>query len=297
MLDMLNSVANVWIGRRATPCSAALAAVSGRAPAVVVTGASRGIGRALAARFASDGHAVLLIARNMPELEEAASAIAREAGVRAVPLVLDVTLPDAPARIDAALATAELYADVLVNNAGMGLAGPFIEQPAEAIEQLVALNITAASRLMRHFLPSMLARARGGILNVGSLGGFVPGPHQAAYYASKAYLISLTEAVAFETRGRGVRLTVVAPGPVETGFHHAMRAEQALYRTAIPALSAEAVARSAHRGFKIGRRVIVPGLVPQAAALAVKLLPHAVTVPIVGALLGVTLRSSEAEKG
>lgn len=297
MLNVLNSVADVWIGRRAVPRGEALAAVSGRAPAVVVTGASRGIGRALAARFAADGQAVLLIAREMPALEEAASAISRDAGVRAVPLALDVTLPDAPSRIDAALAAADLYADVLVNNAGMGLAGPFVDQPWEGIEQLIALNMTAASRLMRHVLPSMLGRARGGILNVGSLGGLVPGPHQAAYYASKAYLISLTEAVAFETRGRGVRIAVAAPGPVDTGFHHAMRAEYALYRSALPALSADAVARSAYRGFKIGRRVIVPGLVPQAAQLAVKLLPHAITVPIVGALLGVTLRNGADEKG
>lgn len=287
MLHALSSLADVWIGRRAAPDAGALAAVEGLVPAVVVTGGSRGIGHALAARFASNGRAVVIVARGKNALEAAAEEIARATGGRIVPLALDVTRPDAPARLDAALGEARLYADVLVNNAGMGLSGPFVDQPPAAIEQLIALNVTAASRLMRHALPPMLARARGGILNVGSLGGLVPGPHQAAYYASKAYLVSLTEAVAFEARGRGVRIAVVAPGPVDTGFHRAMQAEDALYRTMLPALSAQAVARSAYRGFMIGRKVVVPGLLPTAAALAVKLLPHAVSVPIVGALLGV----------
>lgn len=290
MLQALSALADLWIGRRAVPRSEALAAVAGLAPAVVVTGGSRGIGRALALRFARGGHAVLVVARARDPIEAAVREIARTTGVRAVPLALDVTLPDAPARLDAALAEAGLYADVLVNNAGVGLAGAFADQSSAAIEDLVALNVLAATRLMHHALPPMLARGRGGILNVGSLGGLVPGPYQAVYYASKAYLVSLTEAVAFEARGRGVRIAVVAPGPVDTRFHRAMQAEDALYRTVLPALGAETVANSAYRGFLLGRTLIVPGLLPTVAAVAVKLLPHAVSVPIVGALLGIGIR-------
>lgn len=294
MLNTAKAAADLWIGRRAAPSPDALAAVAGLVPAVVVTGGSRGIGRALAMRFAASGRAVLLIAREQGPLEVAAREIARTVGVQAVPLALDVTLPDAPARLDAALSEAGLYADVLVNNAGIGLAGAFVDQSPAAVEDLIALNIVAASRLMHHALPPMLARGQGGILNVGSLGGLVPGPYQAAYYASKAYVVSLTEAVAFEARGRGVRIAVVAPGPVETRFHRAMQAEDALYRTVLPASSAEAVAKSAYRGFLLGRTVIVPGLLPSLAAVAVKLLPHAVSVPIVAALLGVSARAPES---
>ena len=291
MAHLLVSLADLWIGRRAAPRAEALAAVRGLKPAVVVTGASRGIGRALAARFARAGRDLMLIAREQGPLEAAAAEIAQAAGVTAAPLALDVTAPDAVPRLDAALAAAGLYMDVLVNNAGVGLAGPFEDQKAEDIESLIALNVTAATRLMHHALPPMLARGRGGILNVGSLGGLVPGPYQAAYYASKAYLISLTEAVAHEARGRGVRIAVVAPGPVDTGFHRAMQAESALYRTIVPAMNAEAVARSAYRGFLIGRTAMVPGLLPTAGQLALKVLPHAVSVPLVGALLCVGPRA------
>jgi short-subunit dehydrogenase len=291
VLRPIASLADLWIGRRADPDPKALAAVSTLAPAVVVTGASRGIGRALAMRFAQAGHTVVLVARTEAPLAAAAEATRRAADVRVVPLSLDITLADAPERLDGALREAGLFADVLVNNAGVGLAGPFAEQPRPDLERLVALNIAAATRLMHHALPPMLARGRGGILNVASLGGLVPGPYQAAYYASKAYLVSLTEAVAYEARGRGVRITAVAPGPVDTTFHRAMQAEGALYRTIVPAISAEAAAHSAYRGYLIGRTVIVPGVLPSLAALAVKLLPHAISVPLVGALLALGNRA------
>lgn len=295
MLQPLVSLADLWIGRRAAPRAEALAAVDGLTPAVVVTGGSRGIGRALALRFAHAGRDLLLISREKSLLEAACGEIARMTGVRVVPLALDITQSDASTQLDAALREAALYADVLVNNAGAGLAGPFAEQRAEDVAQLIALNITAATRLMHHALPPMLARGRGGILNIGSLGGMVPGPHQAAYYASKAYLLSLTEAVAHEARGRGVRIAVVAPGPVDTTFHRAMRAENALYRMVIPALSAEAVARSAYRGFLLGRTLIVPGLLPTLAAVAVRILPHTLSVPLVGGLLAVGKRPSRQD--
>lgn len=285
MLDTLVSLADLWIGRRAAPQPGAMADVTGLQPCVVVTGASQGIGFALASHFANSGRPVAMVARSRDALDRAAASIRHGRGPAILAVPLDVTDTDAPARLDAALREAGFYADILINNAGMGLSGSFSTDDADRLTTLITLNITAATRLMRHALPAMIRRGRGGILNVSSLGGLVPGPHQAAYYASKAYLISLTEAVAYEERGRGVRIATVAPGPVNTGFHRAMQAENALYRRVVPALSTQAVAASAYRGFMLGRRVIVPGFLPWAAALAVKILPHALTVPLVSLLL------------
>ena len=119
---------------------------------------------------------------------------------------------------------------------------------------------------MRHALPAMLARGEGGIINVASLGGLVPGPNQAAYYASKAYVVSLTRAVAAENAGRGVRLMALAPGPVDTGFHHAMGAELSFYRQLVLALSADQTARSAYRGYVLGFWARRPGPYRKVAA-------------------------------
>jgi hypothetical protein len=286
MRDPITRLFDLWNGRRADPKPEAIAAVAGRSPAAVVTGASRGIGLALAKRFARAGHPLLLLARESEKLRAAADEIASTHDVAAVPLALDVTTPNAWEQIEAELDRHGLFCDILLNNAGIGLSGRFDTLDAADIERLISLNVTAATRLMHRALVPMLARGRGGILNVASLGGLVPGPNQAAYYASKAYVVSLTEAVAHEISGRGVRVAAVAPGPVATGFHAAMGADGARYRVLVPAISPERVANSAFLGFAWGRTVIVPGLLPSAAALAVKVLPHALTVPIVGALLG-----------
>ncbi len=285
MPDALRFLVEPWVRRRSRPDAAALAAVAGRVPATVVTGGSRGIGLALARRFAEAGDTLVLVARRHDPLEAAAQSISRDYKVKAVPLALDVTTPGAPAEIDRCLAENGLYLDRLVNNAGVGLAGPFHAMSAEDIDRLLGLNVAALTRLMRHAIAPMRERGRGGILNVSSLGGLAPGPYQSAYYASKAFVISLTQAVAYEVRGEGVRVAVVAPGPVETGFHAGMGAESSLYRRLLPAQTPAMVARSAFRGFMLGRRVIVPGLLPTAASLALRFLPHAIVVPVIGRLL------------
>ena len=275
-----------WIARWAAPDPAAIASVAHLRPAVVVTGGSSGIGLAIARAFHTQGETVVLLARDPARLAAARATFpGPPAPSRVFTLALDITASDAPARIDAALETLGLVLDILVNAAGVGLAGPFDSHDEAALQGMLTLNIDALTRLTRHFLPAMKARARGGILNVASLGGYVPGPGQAAYYASKAYVCSLTEGIAAEVAGSGVRVTVVAPGPVATGFHAAMGADHSLYRWLIPALSPQRAASAAVAGFRLGRPVVVPGVIPKALAVAVAVLPHAVTLPLVRLLL------------
>jgi short-subunit dehydrogenase len=251
----------------------------------VVTGGSEGIGLALARRFAAAGHGLILVARRPELLAEAADRIRAEYRVEAVALAADLTAPGAIAAIEAALAERRAYADVLVNNAGMGLAGPFLDQSPEQVLRLIDLNIRALTELTRHFLPGMCVRGRGGILNVASLGAYAPGPNQAVYYASKAYVQSFSEAIADEVAGRGVRITALLPGPVNTGFHARMGAERALYRYLVKPASAESTARAGYRAFALGLRLYVPGLFNPILALLMRISPHRIVVPIVRVLL------------
>jgi len=274
---------DVWLRRRWRPDPDALSQWTELQPAVVVTGGSEGIGFEIARRFAKRGRAVVLVARRSEPLETAASAIRQEFGTTVLTVPLDVTRSDAPQALQERLLQNGFYADVLVNNAGMGLSGDYISQ--EELGQLIELNVRALSVLMRHFLPAMCVRGRGGVLNVASLGGYAPGPYQAAYYASKSYVIALTEAVAWETRGLGVRVAVFAPGPVRTRFHARMGAENALYRWLIPAPSPSLAAGSAVRWFEWGRTVITPGVMGPLLAIVMRLTPHPILVPIIGWLL------------
>ena len=285
MKNPLQTVLEWWLRRWWRPDPAAQARIPQGQPAVVITGGSEGIGLALAHRFAAAGHTLLLVARSPDRLEAARTELQREDSARVILLALDITTPDAATRIAAALAGHGLYADVLVNNAGIGLGGEFTSHAPDAIALLIGVNVGALTSLTRQFLPDMCVRGRGGILNIGSLGGYASGPYQAAYYASKAYVMSFTRAVAHETRGQGVRVALVAPGPVETLFHSRMGSGTAFYRFFIPGQSPESVARSAFRGFRWGQRVILPGVFTPVLTLAMKLTPAIVVVPIIAVLL------------
>ena len=274
-----------WKRRAWRRNDAAIAALAGTRPAVVVTGGSDGIGLALAAAFATPEHTSVLVARGQPKLARAKERMAAGGSGGTLILSLDVTAPDAPARLRQFLAENDLYADILINSAGIGTTGDFADEPEANLEDQTQLNVTALTRLCRAFLPDMLVRGRGGIVNVASLGGFGPGPYQAAYYASKAYVISLTRALAHETRGQGVRIACLAPGPVNTEFHARARGETALYRHILPAMAPEQVARSARRGYDLGLGMIIPGVFSNLLGFALRVLPAKLTTPIVAILL------------
>ncbi|MEL7543021.1 MAG: SDR family oxidoreductase [Pseudomonadota bacterium] len=285
MRNTVNEWLNRW-RRRHWRASETQDRYRGLEPVVCITGGSDGIGLALAQQFARDGHALLLVARDPSRLEMARRKIVREVP-EAVVHLHHVDLRDAENRrgLEAHAATLGFYVDVLVNAAGSGLSGPFLSHSAPNIDDLITLNMTALTDLCRKLLPGMMVRGRGGILNVSSLAGEVPGPFQAAYYASKSYVTSLGAALAHEMSGHGVRITTLAPGAVDTTFHDRMGAEGSFYLVAFGRQSPVKVAEAGYRGFLRWRRFVVPGIVHKFNALALHLAPDVIAVPFMGFLL------------
>jgi len=251
-------------------------------PIVLVTGGSRGIGLALARGFAARGYNIFIVARNGEQLRAAASDIETEFGVLVRHAACDLAEPNGADAIVAKLAGAGVYADILVNCAGVAVAGDFIGNDARRAHATLALNVKAATDLMYACLPGMVARRRGGVLNVASLAGMMPMPFCALYGATKSYLIALSRAVATEVAGSGVNVSVLAPGFVDTDFF-ARNLETDRRSTALlPALSTEAVAHTAINGFLAGQTVITPGVLGTLCRLGTMLLPYGVLAPFVG---------------
>lgn len=252
-------------------------------PAVVIVGASRGIGRSIAKVAAREHAIVVLVARSAGGLTAAATEI-REAGGEAFTLELDLLAQDAPRRLEDYLIGQGLACDVLVNSAGHGLRGAATALPAGDQLAIIDLNIRAICAMTLHFLPGMVARKRGGVINLGSVAGFTPGPYMALYYSSKAFLRSFSEALHQEVRRTGVTVTCVAPGPVATDFLQSSGAGQTMLFNLLPKLSSDEVAERAWKGYKSGRRTVVPGLSAKLIATAAALLPAAVMLPLIGSL-------------
>ena len=271
--------------RRNLPADAGPDPQDKRRDVVLITGASEGIGLSLAREFAAAGHDVALVARSEDKLTENAERLRSEHGISVDCIPIDLAIHGHCDRLAEDLEARGLRVDVLVNNAAIGLSGPFTEQAHADVLRLADLNMRVLSDLMHRYLPGMLARGDGGIMNVASLGGALPGPYQAAYYASKAYVISLSEAVAHEIGGRGTRLSVVVPGPVATRFHRTMGAESALYTKVLGCMDADVVARAAYQGFRCRKVLITPGLLTTFNYFAVRILPHTLTTPLIGVLL------------
>jgi short-subunit dehydrogenase len=240
----------------------------------LVTGASAGLGSEFARLFAADGHDVMLVARRRDRLDALAAELGGTPGVRTFVLAVDLADAGASRRIADEAAARGLAIDFLVNNAGYGATGAFAAADATASLGMLQVNVTALVELTRLFLPGMLERRRGRILNIGSTAGFQPGPFMATYYASKAFVNSFTEALAYELEGTGVTATVSCPGATATEFAgHAGNAESLLFR--LGAADAKSVAREAYQAMMAGQRMLVHGITNKLGVQALRMSPRA----------------------
>jgi uncharacterized protein len=226
----------------------------------LITGASGGIGYELARLFAKDHHNVVLVARSAPKLTQFADELQRQFGVSAKAVALDLTAPPAPQFLFDQLQREGVAVDILVNNAGYGVLGEFAKVPLEESLGQIQLNITALTHLTKLFLGAMIERRSGKIMNVASTAGFQPGPLMAVYYATKAYVISFSEALANELAGSGVTVTCLCPGPTDTGLQARAGTENTVLFKKLRPMSAETVARHGYRGMMAGKALVISGL-------------------------------------
>jgi hypothetical protein len=250
----------------------------------LVTGASSGIGAEIASLLASRGFGVTLVARTRTKLDALADTLRSRHGVRAETIAVDLTDEDARAGIVAEVEERSLLVNVLVNNAGLSTMGPVYRSDPAAELAMVRTDVEAVVHLCSLFLPGMVERRSGCVLNVASTAAFQPLPGQAGYGASKAFVLSYTHALRGELRGTGVTATVLCPGPVDTGFAAAAGISDAEAASAMPKVMwvpARDVARAAVAGMDADRAVIIPGVANRISAAAGWLSPRGVLVPMV----------------
>jgi uncharacterized protein len=246
----------------------------------LITGASAGIGAELARVFASNGHRVVLVARRADRLNKLADEIAAAGGPRPIVITCDLQQTDACDKIEAALAAEGVEVEFVVNNAGFGLSGNAIEMDRAEQLNIIAVNIRTLTDLSLRFSGSLI-RHRGGILNVSSIAGFLPGPGMAVYYASKAYVLSFTEALRRELAPRGVRVSVICPGTVPSEFL-ARAGVKPGFDSVILNVSASNVAQLGYRGLMSNKRAVMPGLGMKIVPVLLRLFPRGFILAAVG---------------
>ncbi len=238
---------------------------------VLITGASSGIGLELARLFAADGASLILVARRMEPLNALAEELRSRYAVETKVIGKDLSVHGSARELHDEIVATGMQVDVLVNNAGFGKMERFDRISLETYTAMLELNVVTLTQLTRLFLPGMLERNRGKILNLGSTASFQPGPHAAVYYASKAYVRSLSEALAEELKGTGVTVTCLCPGPTHTEFGQTAGMEQTLLFKR--AMHVEPVAKAGYRAMRKGTVTLVPGLSNKMLALSSKFLP------------------------
>jgi short-subunit dehydrogenase len=248
----------------------------------LITGASSGIGLELARLFARDGADLVLVARRRELLEDLAAELRREHGISTTVLDEDLAQEPAPARIARTLGDRGITVDTLVNNAGFGTYGPFLDSDLGATLELVQVNVASLVALTRLITPAMVERRSGRILNVASTAAFQPGPLMAVYYASKAFVLSFSEALANELHGSGVTVTALCPGPTRSEFQRRAAMEDSrLVSGLVPMMESAAVALAGYRAMRKGRTLVVPGVANRLGVFSVRLAPRRLLTAVV----------------
>lgn len=251
----------------------------------LVTGASAGLGKELASLFAKDGHDLVLVARSETKLRTLAGDLARAHGITAHVVPADLADGAAPAQIFERTQQLGVAVDVLVNNAGFGTNGAFLDLDLAREKEMIAVNCTALLELTHRFVQPMRARGQGRVLNIASTAGFQPGPFMATYYATKAFVISFSEALAFELRGTGVRVTCHCPGATATEFAgRAGNDKTPLFKGNSNVASASEVAAHAYRAMRAGRSLAIFGALNQLGVHSLRFSPRGVVQKIAAKL-------------
>jgi len=241
--------------------------------AVLITGASSGIGRELAKLFAKDSYDLILVARSQDELEALARELKSTYDIFVKVIAIDLSESTSPKKIFQVTEAANLKVSVLINNAGFGTYGEFVTLPIDTELDEIQVNITSLTHLTGLFLPSMVKSKKGKVLNVSSTGAFAPGPLMASYFASKAYVLHFSEALSEELRGSGVTVSVLCPGPSRTGFIKRAHVESVpFFQKRL--MTSEKVARIAYQGLFLEKEIIIPGFINRLEVFLTRFMPR-----------------------
>ncbi len=243
----------------------------------LITGASGGIGYELVLLMASKGHNMLLVARSEDKLKQIADSLSKRHNIKVIYLAVDLAVEKERMKLVDYIRNNNLQINILVNNAGFGDAGFFADADWQKNERMIQLNITALTHLTREFLPDMIARNKGRILNVASIAGYLPGPLMSVYYATKSFVVSFSNALHSELRGTGVTVTTLSPGPVETNFFTEAGAADAKVNKLMKPASANSVAHYGYMRMMQGKRKAIQGLNNKFMVFGLRFMPSFVT--------------------
>jgi hypothetical protein len=248
----------------------------------LITGASRGIGYELAVLFAKNQHNVILVARDEEKLKKVSDYLGNTYHVKILTIPADLSHPHAADEIYRNVLEHNISVYYLVNNAGFYIKGSFLETSWEEEQKLIQLQCLTHSRLIKLFLPGMISQGRGGILNIGSTGSFVPGPYNAVYCAAKSFVLSFSQALAEEVSGTGVTVTALCPGGTKTDFWMGTERKSSFL---FPMLDASLVAEAGYRGLMKGKRIVIPGKVDRINVFLARFIPAKILTGIAGKMI------------
>jgi len=257
---------------------------SGEGQTALVTGASSGIGLELAECFAQDGYGLILAARSEAALKQLAEKLAKENKIAATAIAVDLGQPGGAQKLIDEIRKRNLSVDVVVNNAGYGIVGPLDGSNGADQVGMIDLNVRALTELTHAFWPGMIAKKRGGVLNIASTASFQPGPGMAVYYATKAFVLSFSEALWKEGRKAGVHVTCDCPGPTESNFHSRAGSDKIKLLKMGVTMTSKAVAKQAYNAFKRNRRVIINGGMNRTMARLIPFTPRRMVLNLVSYL-------------